>query len=728
MDIAKAFFEQLDLEKAGLEKVKNSIEKAEYDKAGQQLLDYYRNRNIVNYYDGWDNRKLVPNYDTSKADEICENKLAGVDMGSEINWQADPYGDPEWKYTLHRHEYLTTLGRAYWYTGDEKYTKAFKRILSDWIDKNPPHDLDWMIRVHRETSRSYFMDVGTWRPLTVGIRIYTALVPCFCHFIDSPEFTPDFLVKMLNTMADHARYLRWYYTRQKNYFNVSPNWGLMESNGLAHMGILFPEFREANDWKEISMSRLEEQVRMQVLEDGMQIERAAGYHLVCTFCLLQILDLAMKNNVDVSRTYRDNVEKMVDFIARIMKPHGHYPVLKDGDESDVFGNRCSYGLWEDINNLNMLEDSNDLRWVLKTGARIFNRPDFLYIATHGKRGEKPVKKSVAAEQAGYYTMRTGWDNDDLYLVFTCGKLGAIDQSAVHGMADALNIDVSGYGETLLLNPGRYIYEGPYRIWFKGTKARNTIAVDNKDSSELADEWKFRTMAEGTLHSWSTTDKFDYVDGTHNGYERLEDPVTHRRRICFIKPYFWVVLDNLTAEKEHTYDQYFHFGENAELTRNKDLEIAAKYNNGAGIILKPANTENTEIEQFKGSTDPIQGWISYDYAVKISADVIKYTKRDKSTYFATLLLPFKNSAPEYEFRAVEENAFELKYENKTYLIIFSDGKQKTYKDFTFDAEMLCVQFDTKGKLTECCAAKASKITYKDNKLLDSVVHKKTDYCG
>ena len=92
----------------------------------------------------------------------------------------------------------------------------------------------------------HFMKQGTWRPLTLGIRMYTSFVPCFYHFLHSPEFTPDFLITMLTSMVEHARHTRLYYTRHKSYFNVSPNWGLMESNGLAHMGILFPEFKEAN--------------------------------------------------------------------------------------------------------------------------------------------------------------------------------------------------------------------------------------------------------------------------------------------------------------------------------------------------------------------------------------------------------------------------------------------------------------------------------------------------
>lgn len=725
-DFPGVFFSWLNLDYKGLEAVKGCVERSDYGGAAAALLAYYRQRSNVRYYDGWDRRELSPSYDTTKADATCRNRLVGQNFGDDIDWKADPHGDPEWKYCLNRHEFMTELGRAYWFTGNEKYTQAFKRILLDWIAKNPMPDLDWMLNVPGETSRMHFMKVGTWRPLTLGIRLYTSFLPCFYHFLNSPEFTPAFLVKMLTSMVEHARHLRWYYTRHKSYFNVSPNWGLMESNGLAHMGILFPEFMEATDWGHEAMSRLEEQVRMQVLSDGAHVERASGYHLVCTFCFLQILDLALLNGVRVSDTFMENAEKMVDFVLGLMKPHGYYPMLKDGDESDVFGDRASYGLWEDINNLNMLEDGNDLRWVFKTAARLFDRPDYLYIATHGKAGICPKMKSMAMPDGGFYTMRTGWENDDLYLAFTCGELGVMDQNCVHGHADALSIDVSGFGETLLIDPGRYIYEGPYRIWFKQTQAHNTIVVDGQDSSELADEWMFKTKAQSKVTCWSSTETFDYVDGFHDGYKRLSDPVRHRRRVCFIKPNFWLVVDTLEAASEHLYEQYFHFGPEAVIREGTGLSVTATYKNGSGIVVLPLMSDSLRRKRFMGQTDPIQGWVSYDYAVKTAAEVVQYSKQLKGdACFATLLVPFKDKSVACSAEMVESGLFKVRYGDATYLIILSDGSDKIAGDFEFDGQMLCARFDTAGRLAKCFGAKTSRIVYRGSVLLDAVVRHKTD---
>ena len=142
MQRVKAFFDWLDLNRDGLEAVKAGVEQNDYDQAGEALLIYYRTRDHVSYYDGWTRPRQQAASDTTQADEICRNHLVHQDLPEDIDWRADPHGDPEWTYCLNRHEFLTELGRAYWYTGDEKYTQAWKRILGHWIDKNPMPDLE----------------------------------------------------------------------------------------------------------------------------------------------------------------------------------------------------------------------------------------------------------------------------------------------------------------------------------------------------------------------------------------------------------------------------------------------------------------------------------------------------------------------------------------------------------------------------------------------------------
>jgi hypothetical protein len=288
------------------------------------------------------------------------------------------------------------------------------------------------------------------------------------------------------------------------------------------------------------------------------------------------------------------------------------------------------------------------------------------------------------------------------------------------------VDVSGYGETLLIDPGRYIYEGPYRVWFKSTRAHNTITVDGQNSSELADEWMFKTKAECTLHAWSSTDYFDYVDGSHDGFKRLNDPVIHRRRVVFIKPRFWLVVDNLTASAQHQYDQYWHFGPDAQIAQDQDMSVTACYKNEAGIVVKPVLTDGLSLQQHRGSNDPIQGWVSYDYAVKVEAPALQYSKTDhQGTTLATLLVPFQGKAPDVTVKVIGKTRYEVTCNNSTFIILLGHGMLQTVGDFEFDGDMLSAEFDQNGKLIDCCAAKASLVKYKGQTLLDSMVRHKID---
>ena len=134
----------------------------------------------------------------------------------------------------------------------------------------------------------------------------------------------------------------------------------------------------------------------------------------------------------------------------------------------------------------------------------------------------------------------------------------------------------------------------------------------------------------------------------------------------------------------------------------------------------------KIEQYKGSTDPIQGWVSYDYAVKVAADVVKYARQATgTTHFATLLVPFKNNVPKYSVNVISENVFKVSGEQNSYLIVFSDGSDRVYGDFRFDGDLLCAKFDAKNNLVCCYGSAVSQITYKDKVLLDSVRRAKID---
>jgi len=221
---------RLDLTKPELERVKAAS--ANPEAAAKELLNYYRTRTTVKHPV---NRSLKASSlgryarasDIKAADDALKHIFVGQSAypphfcGEDIDWNSRPVPDNEWVWQLNRMGFWTAMSRAYWHTGDEKYAEAWVFQLTDWVKKNP-----------RDRDHAY-----AWRSIEAGIRghHWTHL---FQHFIDSPAFTPEFLVTFLNSCYDHASYLMTKYTARSN-------WGLMEAEGMAFIAILFPEFKDS---------------------------------------------------------------------------------------------------------------------------------------------------------------------------------------------------------------------------------------------------------------------------------------------------------------------------------------------------------------------------------------------------------------------------------------------------------------------------------------------------
>jgi hypothetical protein len=337
----------------------------------------------------------------------------------------------------------------------------------------------------------------------------------------------------------------------------------------------------------------------------------------------------------------------------------------------------------------------------------------------GKEGRKPQDTSAAFPDGGFYVSRSGWKKDDKYMAVNCGLVGVYDQNAVHGHADALSMDVSAFGKTLIIDPGRYMYEGPYRVWFEKTEAHNTVVVDGKDSSEMLDGWMFKTKAVPTRKCWVAGQIADFFDGSHDGYQRLDKPVTHRR-ILFVKPDYWVVIDDITGKGKHDLGLFFHFPEKTGVKVDpKNLRAVVDYGDKITLTILPCETKGASTQMFEGNEDPIQGWVSYDYAVKMPAPVLKYSKQAAvPARFTTILVPSKGKAAQVEAKWVADDVLEIKRNGGVELVMLSDGSKKKYAGLEFEGQMLYAAFGKKNSLQCCFGAGVSRIGYGKKVILDA----------
>jgi len=552
---------------------------------------------------------------------------------SQLNYlDAEVAGDKKVTWELNRHQYFLTLGRAYWLTGDERYAEIFVAHVTSWMDENPPK-----------------LGINWASSLEISFRSISWLW-ALQFFAGSQWLTDDVLLRMVKFLYLNASHLETYLS---TYF--SPNTHLTgEALGLFYIGLLLPEFRDATRWRDLGLEILESQLSRHVQPDGVYFEQSSYYHRYTADFYIHLAVLLRRNGMTLPETLEPKLELLLDHLMYITRPDGTTPFFGDDD-----GGR-----------LVMLDErpANDFRSVLSTGAVLFKRPDYKFVAgeaaeetlwllgAEGLRAfdelesEKPAKESVAFTDGGYYVMRDGWSPTSNYLLFDCGPHGWANCGHAH--ADALSIEVAAGGRTALVDPGTFTYTGgkELRDWFRGSSAHNTVTVDGESSSIPADTFSWKTKTSCERLAWFEHDRFTYVSGRHNGYEQLGKPGTHTRTILFLKNDYWLVQDRLDLSGKHQLNQWFHFDSSVSPDQ---LEIASFAENGAW---------RTE-----------EGWVSHCYAERTPAPVRVFSARaDGDFEITTFLLPQRPVSTVVEQTPVTGGrGFEIRNEHSLDLVLIRD---------------------------------------------------------
>ena len=210
-ELKSEVFDLLDLERSGLEAVKELHQQGNDLQAAEALLKYYRSRTGVRTLDVSDPTKVKITGEHQKwADEALEHTFfvhkgyqPSYNYGADIDWRFWPIKDNELRWQLHRHKWFTPMGKAYRVSGDEKYAIEWTKQYIDWIRKNPYLDYkgifvkgagDGSVKegLEPELENMRF----AWRPLEVSHRLQDQPIQ-FQLFVDSPAFTAEFLTEFL---------------------------------------------------------------------------------------------------------------------------------------------------------------------------------------------------------------------------------------------------------------------------------------------------------------------------------------------------------------------------------------------------------------------------------------------------------------------------------------------------------------------------------------------------
>jgi len=118
-------------------------------------------------------------------------------------------------------------------------------------------------------------------------------------------------------------------------------------------------------------------------------------------------------------------------------------------------------------------------------------------------------------------------------------------------------------------------------------------------------------------------------------------VVHRRRVLFVKPRYWVIVDDIEGTAEHRVELRFQFAP-VEVTLGPAPWVRAHGRGGHALLLRAFATAPLKVEVLEGEPAPIQGWVSPDYGQRRPAPVLIHSAVTRLPLrVLTLLYPMEN---------------------------------------------------------------------------------------
>ncbi|TKC65445.1 heparinase [Pedobacter hiemivivus] len=631
IQITKQSFEPINLSYPGLEKTNQLFTAGKYEDAAKELLAYYRKKSKVKAPDFSNAEKPADlNQPIDKAtQEMADKALVHqfqphkgygfFDYGQDINWQMWPVKDNEVRWQLHRVKWWQAMALVYHATTDERYAKEWICQYSDWVRKNP-------LGLSKENDRF------VWRALEVSDRVQS-LPPTFGLFVNSPNFSPAFLMEFLKSYHQQADYL------SENFAEVG-NHRLFEAQRTLFAGVSFPEFKNSQRWRQTGITVLNTEIKKQVFADGMQFELSPIYHVAAIDIFLKAYSAAQRVNLEKEfpQSYVQTVENMIMAVISITLPDYNTPMFGDSWLTDKKFRMNQFASWSKVFPANK---------VIK------------YFATDDKEGEAPNFLSKALSTSGFYTFRSGWDKNATVMVLKASPPGEF-----HAQPDNGTFELFVKGRNFTPDAGVFVYSGDAAImklrnWYRQTRIHSTLTLDNQNMM----------ITKAQQDKWETGKNLDILTYTNPSYTELN----HQRSVLFINHKYFLVIDRAIGKATGNLGVHWQLKEDSKAVFDKSKNrVYTSYSDGNNLLIQSLNSDKVTLTEEEGK-------VSYVYAKELSRPAFafeKLKKDDKTQNFVSIVYPFDGEkTPNISIKENAGNDFE---KGKLNISLTINGKQQEIK--------------------------------------------------
>lgn len=561
----------------------------------------------------------------------------------EINWRFYPENDSEWTYMLNRHKFLEDIGQLYLLEKDIKYYQLFKKILTSWLEQegkknisitnpfNIQHKIKKILKrripINLKLKLKKFKDfkikreADTWRSLDVALRLETwiKLLEVFKEIlIDDKEFHTA-IQESLYLQAD---YLMNFY--DEVYKPIS-NWGTIQNTSLYILGILL----EKMEYIVKAQKRLKENLELQVSEDGMHIEQSPMYHNEVLLGCLNLINTLKKTNNQIPNWLEEKTKLMLYADFKLMKPNGNQPMLGDSDDTNL----------KDIFTLGaiILKDGFIKKYAFKDldmNIVFFIGTDAIEEFEKIKEEHKNIENTkYQLSKSGNFVLRSGWESKDNYLLFHNGFYGG-----GHSHSQNLHIELQNRGEDVLIDSGRYTYvETNYRKKLKSQYSHNTLVINKKDIVKPISSWGFKSFPE-LLNSYSYfSQNFEYIEQGYSDEFFIGGRKNIFRKILYIKPDIYIIIDQVVGKGKNLCEQYFHFDNKGKISLETNKIIYETEENATEFYFLE-NSINLNLKETEISKE-------YNKLEKTKKVIVSYKKKNFVSLVTVIKLNSKKEKKE-----------------------------------------------------------------------------------
>jgi uncharacterized heparinase superfamily protein len=370
-----------------------------------------------------------------------------------------------------------------------------ERLINRWVDENPP-------------GRG-----AGWEPYPTSLRIVNWIKWALRSNVLAEQWQHNLAIQA-----------RWLLRRLE--WHLLGNHLFANAKALVFAGCFF-EGPEADAWLVRGLGILERELPEQILSDGGQFERSPMYHALALEDVLDLINLFRAFPCAMPNRWRELLMGRLPELA--MRMQSWLAAMSHPDGEIAFFNDAAVG-------------------VAPSPAELAR------YATDLELGAAPALRDGVThlEASGYIRVQ----RDGMLALLDVAPVGP-DYLPGHAHADTLSLELSLFGQRVLVNSGTSVYgSGPERQRQRGTPAHNTVTIENFDSSEVWSGFRVARRAKPFGLAMDEAGDIIRIRCAHDGYRRLPGRPVHRREWRF-NPNGLTISDEISGCFSHA-SARFHF--------------------------------------------------------------------------------------------------------------------------------------------------------------------------